>query len=101
MQDYMCRRKQKQPLDYPSAGSTFKRPAQGFAGQLIEQSGLKGFRIGGAMVSPKHAGFIINVGGATARDVLRLIEHIRQTVLRDHGVELEPEVQILTRLNAK
>jgi UDP-N-acetylmuramate dehydrogenase len=96
MQDYMQRRRDKQPLEYPSAGSTFKRPANAYAGQLIEQSGLKGYRIGGAMVSPKHAGFIINTGGATALDVRRLIEHVRATVLRDHGIELESEVQILT-----
>ncbi len=96
MQDYMQRRRDKQPLEYPSAGSTFKRPEGAFAGQLIEQSGLKGYRIGGAMVSPKHAGFIINTGGATALDVRRLIEHVRATVLRDHGIELESEVQILT-----
>ncbi len=96
MQDYMQRRREKQPLEYPSAGSTFKRPEGAFAGQLIEQSGLKGCRIGGAMVSPKHAGFIINAGGATALDVRRLIEHVRMVVLRDHGIELDPEVQILT-----
>ena len=101
MQDYMQRRRDKQPLDYPSAGSTFKRPANAYAGQLIEQSGLKGYRIGGAMVSLKHAGFIINAGDATALDVRRLIEHVRATVLRDHGIELEPEVQILTAHLAK
>lgn len=96
MQDYMQRRREKQPLEYPSAGSTFKRPAGAFAGQLIEQSGLKGYRIGGAMVSPKHAGFVINAGGATAKDVLALIEHIKGVVYRDHGIELESEIQILT-----
>jgi len=101
MQDYMQRRRDKQPLEYPSAGSTFKRPEGAFAGQLIEQSGLKGYRIGGAIVSPKHAGFIINAGGATALDVRRLIEHVRATVLRDHGIELESEVQILTAHLAK
>jgi UDP-N-acetylmuramate dehydrogenase len=79
----------------------FKRPEGHFAGALIEQSGLKGFRIGGAMVSPKHAGFIVNVGGATAEDVKRLMEHIRATVARDHGVELEPEIQIWNRGNER
>ena len=101
MQDYMQKRRDKQPLEYPSAGSTFKRPVGAFAGQLIEESGLKGYAIGGAMVSPKHAGFIVNTGGATARDVLALIEHVRSVVLRDHGVLLEPEVQILARHLAK
>lgn len=101
MQDYMNRRRQSQPLEYPSAGSVFKRPTGHFAGALIEQSGLKGYRIGGAMVSPKHAGFIINVGGATACDVLALIEHIKKTVERDHGVTLETEIQILTALYAR
>ena len=97
MQEYMQKRRDKQPLEYPSAGSTFKRPVGAFAGQLIEESGLKGYAIGGAMVSPKHAGFIVNTGGATARDVFLLIEHVRAVVLRDHGVLLEPEVQILAR----
>lgn len=101
MQDYMNRRRQSQPLEFPSAGSVFKRPEGHFAGALIEQSGLKGYRIGGAMVSPKHAGFIVNVGGATARDVLSLIEHIRTVVERDHGVTLESEIQILTALYAR
>lgn len=96
MKDFAARRREKQPLEHPSAGSTFKRPAGAFAGQLIEQSGLKGYRIGGAEVSTKHAGFIVNVGGATARDVLALIEYIRTVVLRDHGIELESEVQTLT-----
>ncbi len=96
MEDYMARRRDKQPLDYPSAGSTFKRPAGAFAGALIEQSGLKGYAVGGAMVSPKHAGFVINYDGATAEDVRRLIEHIRGVVLHDHGIDLEVEIQILT-----
>jgi UDP-N-acetylmuramate dehydrogenase len=97
----MQRRRAGQPLEYPSAGSVFKRPEGHFAGALIEQSGLKGCRIGGAMVSPKHAGFIVNVGGATARDVLQLIGHIQTVVERDHGILLEPEVQILTALHAR
>jgi len=93
MSDLMSRRKEKQPLEFPNAGSTFKRPEGYFAGKLIEDSGLKGYRIGGAEVSPKHAGFIVNVGGATADDVLRLIEHIKETVLRNYGVTLECEIK--------
>ncbi len=92
MHDLAHRRREKQPLEFPSAGSTFKRPEGHFAGALIEQSGLKGYAIGGAEVSKKHAGFIINRGGATADDVLRLIDHIKETVYRDHGVELECEI---------
>ncbi|MBQ2767602.1 MAG: UDP-N-acetylmuramate dehydrogenase [Clostridia bacterium] len=92
MQDYMQRRRTKQPLEYPSAGSVFKRPVGHFAGKLIEDCGLKGCTIGGAQVSEKHAGFIINRGNATADDVLRLIEHIQTTVLAAYGVTLECEV---------
>lgn len=92
MQNYMRRRRDKQPLELPSAGSIFKRPVGYFAGKLIEDCGLKGTAIGGAQVSEKHAGFIVNRGGATADDVLRLIEHIRATVLREYGVELECEL---------
>lgn len=92
MQDYMQRRRDKQPLELPSAGSIFKRPVGYFAGKLIEDCGLKGYTIGGAQVSEKHAGFIVNRGGATADDVLRLIDHIRSTVLRIYGVELECEL---------
>lgn len=95
MTDYMNRRKEKQPLEYPSAGSVFKRPEGHFAGALIEQCGLKGFQIGGAMVSEKHAGFIINVGGATCRDVRALIAHIQKTVKDQTGVTLEPEVRFV------
>lgn len=93
MDDYMNRRKSKQPLEYPSAGSVFKRPAGYFAGTLIQDSGLKGVRVGGAMVSEKHAGFIINTGSATCDDVLKLIEHIKQTVKAKFGVELECEIK--------
>lgn len=94
MRDLMGRRISKQPLDYPSAGSVFKRPAPDiFVGKLIEDSGLKGYTIGGAQVSEKHAGFIINVGGATARDVLDLVEHIRTVIRKNYGVELECEVR--------
>ncbi len=89
-----CRR-EKQPLALPSAGSVFKRPEGHFAGALIEKAGLKGFTIGGAQVSTLHAGFIVNVGGATARDVTRLIAHIQREVLARFGVALECEVRIL------
>lgn len=92
--EYMQRRKAKQPLSYPSAGSVFKRPPGHFAGALIESAGLKGARIGGAQVSELHAGFIINLGDATADDVLRLIEHVRTRVREVHGVELECEPRI-------
>lgn len=94
MRDLMGRRISKQPLEYPSAGSVFKRPAPDiFVGKLIEDSGLKGYTVGGAQVSEKHAGFIINVGGATARDVLDLVEYIRAVILQNYGVELECEVR--------
>ncbi len=92
MRDYTTRRRTKQPLEFPSAGSTFKRPCGNFAGALIEQCGLKGFSVGGAEVSEKHAGFIINKGGATCSDVLSLIDHIQNEVLKQTGVELECEV---------
>lgn len=93
MEGYMTRRREKQPLELPSAGSVFKRPEGHFAGALIEQCGLKGLSVGGAEVSTKHAGFIVNRGGATCSDVERLIERIRETVLRETGVLLEPEVR--------
>ena len=95
MADLAQRRRAKQPLEYPSAGSTFKRPAGHFAGGLIEQCGLKGTAVGGAQVSEKHAGFVINTGGATCRDILTLIRLVRDTVRRETGVELEPEVRLL------
>lgn len=95
MDNIMERRKTKQPLEYGSAGSTFKRPEGYFAGALIEQSGLKGTSVGGAQVSEKHAGFVINKDNATAKDVLDLMALIRKTVEEQHGVTLEPEVQIL------
>lgn len=95
MDELMARRKASQPLEYPSAGSTFKRPAGHFAGRLIEDAGLKGARVGGAEVSPKHAGFVINTGGATCADVLGLIEKIQKTVYDAAGVMLEPEVRII------
>ncbi len=92
MDDFMYRRRDKQPLEYPSAGSVFKRPEGFFAGKLIEDSNLKGFSVGGAAVSEKHAGFIINKGGATCSDVKALIEHIQNTVFSNFGVLLECEV---------
>lgn len=96
MNDFLARRKSKQPLEYPSAGSTFKRPEGYFAGALIEQSGLKGFSVGGAQVSEKHAGFVINKGDATARDVMSLVEYIQKKVKEDSGVDLEPEIRIFS-----
>ena len=91
----MQKRKASQPLEYPSAGSTFKRPAGYFAGALIEQAGLKGLTVGGAQVSTKHAGFVINTGGATCADVLELIRQVQERVMATAGVELEPEVRII------
>jgi UDP-N-acetylmuramate dehydrogenase len=88
----MTSRKEKQPLEYPNAGSTFKRPSGHFAGKLIEDSGLKGYTVGGAQISQKHAGFTINVGGATSADVLSLIEHTKKTVKENFGIELESEI---------
>lgn len=88
-------RREKQPLEFPSAGSTFRRPAGCYAGTLIEQAGLKGLCVGGAQVSRKHAGFIINTGGATPEDILALIEEVRLRVLAHSGVSLEPEVKIV------
>ena len=89
------KRRASQPLDMPSAGSTFKRPVGGYAAALIDQAGLKGFAIGGAQVSEKHGGFVINKGGATFDDVLKLIDHIRKEVYRTSGIELETEVKII------
>ncbi len=93
MQSCMEKRRAKQPLELPSAGSTFKRPEGYFAGALIEQCGLKGYSVGGAQVSPKHAGFIVNTGGATENDITALIEHVRAVVKERTGVTLEPEVK--------
>ncbi len=92
MDDYLNRRRTKQPLEYPSAGSVFKRPPGAFAGTLIEQCGLKGRTVGGAQVSEKHAGFIINVGGATCRDVTDLVKLVQDTVRTQTGYELECEI---------
>jgi len=96
MKNLAKRRRESQPLDKKSAGSTFKRPKTGFAAALIEQAGLKGYTIGGAQVSSMHAGFIINTGNATFDDFCKIIEHVQQTVLKQTGVELEPEIKILT-----
>lgn len=95
MNDILARRKEKQPLEYPSAGSTFKRPEGNFAGALIEQCGLKGVSVGGAQVSEKHAGFIINRGGATAADILSLIKHVQARVKAQAGVSLETEIRLI------
>lgn len=95
MQQLMQRRKSSQPLEWPSAGSTFKRPEGYYAGTLIDQCGLKGFTVGGAQVSEKHAGFVINKGGATYADVTELIRRVRETVFTQKGVLLEPEVKII------
>jgi len=95
MDNLAKQRREKQPLEYPSAGSTFKRPPDNFAGKLIEDAGLKGYSIGGAQVSPKHSGFIINTGNATAADVLNLMEYVQEQVYKRFGIELEPEVKLL------
>ena len=89
------KRKASQPLELPSAGSTFKRPSGGFAAALIDEAGLKGFSVGGAQVSEKHAGFVVNVGGATAKDVMDLIRYVQKTVNEKFGVMLEPEVRMV------
>ena len=95
MEELIKRRRSKQPLEYPSAGSVFKRPIGNYSGTLIESCGLKGSRIGGAMVSEKHAGFIINVGEATCSDVLALIAKIKDDVFKQTGVELESEIKFI------
>ena len=95
MRELLQRRKASQPLEYPSAGSTFKRPKDGYAAALIDRCGLKGFSVGGAAVSTKHAGFVLNMGGATCRDVLALMDEIKKKVLAETGTELEPEVEVL------
>ncbi len=94
MQELMGKRKASQPLDKPSAGSAFKRPVGGYAAALIDQAGLKGFQIGGAAVSEKHAGFVVNMGNATAADVKALLAAVSQKVFEDSGIRLEPEVRI-------
>ena len=94
MQELIGKRRASQPLDLPSAGSAFKRPVGGYAAALIDQTGLKGFRIGGAAVSEKHAGFVVNLGGATANDVKQLLKEVSDRVYEEKGIRLEPEVRI-------
>lgn len=95
MDDFSQRRISKQPLELPSAGSMFKRPPGYFAGTLIDQTGLKGYTVGGAQVSEKHAGFVVNIGNATAADVLQLIKDVQDRVMAAHGVYLQPEVLVI------
>ncbi len=95
VEDLTCKRESKQPLEYPSAGSTFKRPTGYYAGKLIQDAGLKGYSIGGAAVSEKHSGFVINKNNATAKDILDLIAHIQYEVKQQFGVDLHPEVRII------
>lgn len=95
MRELIGKRQEKQPLEYPSGGSFFKRPEGYFAGALVEQAGLKGYTVGGAQVSEKHAGFVINIGGATAADVRTLCQHVQQVVREKDGVELHPEVRFI------
>lgn len=95
MDDLMERRRAKQPLEYPSAGSTFKRPQGAFAGALIEQCGLKGMRVGGAAISEKHCGFVVNLGGATCRDVVELTQKVHDIVLDETGFVLEREIRVV------
>jgi UDP-N-acetylmuramate dehydrogenase len=93
--ELLKRRSQKQPLNYPNCGSAFKRPPGGYASQLIQESGLKGYTVGGAQVSEKHSGFVVNIGGAASNDVRKLLEHIKNTVYNKFGVMLEEEIIIL------
>lgn len=95
MDSFTAQRKEKQPLEYPSAGSAFKRPEGHFAGKLISDAGLKGYRVGDAMVSEKHAGFVINAGNATARDVKQLLDDVSRIVYEKYGIRLEPEIIFL------
>jgi len=95
LKDCLAKRKTTQPLEYPSAGSVFKNPPNNYAGRLIEEAGLKGKRVGGAMISPKHANYIVNTGGASADDVLALMELARKRVREQTGIELEPEIRVV------
>ena len=95
MEELRKKRVEKQPLEYPSAGSTFKRPEGYFAGKLIEDAGLRGFRVGDAQVSEKHCGFVINRGAATAAQILELMQEVQRRVREHSGVDLEPEVRLL------
>ena len=93
--DLTNKRESKQPLEYPSAGSTFKRPEGYFAGKLVQDAGMKGFSVGAAQVSPLHSGFIVNNGGAAATEILQLMEIVQAAVMEQFGVKLEPEVRII------
>ena len=95
MRDFISRRRDKQPLEYPSAGSTFKRCEGHFTAQLIDEAGLKGLTVGGAQVSEKHAGFVINRGGATSADVLGVIDEVKKVIYEKHGLSIECEVEYL------
>ncbi|MBR6909527.1 MAG: UDP-N-acetylenolpyruvoylglucosamine reductase, partial [Lachnospiraceae bacterium] len=95
MNDFNERRRAKQPLNLPSAGSTFKRPEGNFAGKLIMEAGLSGFSVGGAKVSEKHCGFVVNTGNASSKDVLDLIKEVQRRVFETSGVNLEPEIEIV------
>jgi UDP-N-acetylmuramate dehydrogenase len=95
VKDCLAKRKTTQPLEYPSAGSVFKNPPNNYAGRLIEEAGLKGKRVGGAMISPKHANYIVNTGGASADDVLALMELARKRVREQTGIVLEPEIRVV------
>ena len=99
MDDLASKRREKQPLEYPSAGSTFKRPEGYFAAKLIEDAGLKGYKVGTAMVSDKHAGFVVNTGGAKATEVKQVMDHVVHTVNQSAGITLEPEVILLGEFN--
>lgn len=99
MEELKAKRIASQPLEYPSAGSTFKRPVGGYAAAMIDEAGLKGFAVGGAQVSEKHAGFVVNRGGATFADVLALMDHIQKTVYDRTGIMLEPEVKIIRSIH--
>ena len=95
MNDLAAKRREKQPLEYASAGSTFKRPEGYFAGKLIQDAGLKGFSVGDAQVSEKHSGFVINRGNATTQDILTLVQKVQEKVFQDFGVKLEMEVKVV------
>lgn len=101
MEELKEKRVTKQPLEYPSAGSTFKRPEGYFAGKLIEDTGLRGFRVGGAQVSEKHCGFVINRGEASSADILSLCRQVQERVKENSGVELELEVKLLGEFSVK
>ena len=96
MNELSTRRRESQPLELPSGGSTFKRPAEGYAAALIEQAGLKGYTKGGAQVSEKHAGFIVNRGDATFAEIMAVIEHVGEAVFKQFGIKLEPEIKIIS-----